>query len=173
MSSDPTQCYEVLTACFGPYQHGSVIPGFVVTTGGHDAAKLVAAGALAPTARAANVSILPPEPKAAGDDGTAELFAERNRLREELERATREAKLSAMKAAELEQSVKARDQALAAQLDQIGHLKTACETHQQALDAAETRRGELEAHVARLTADLEQATRPPEAAKSKSNKPAA
>lgn len=173
MTADPTQCYEVKVALFGPYPHGSVVPGFLVAANGHDPAKLVEQGALAPTAKPCNVAIVPP-PAAAVADGTAELFRERNDLVVELKQARQDAAHLRMQVAEKDAGLKVRDAALAAHLDELAHLKTACEAHQGRAEAAERRAAEceqaaalgaaraadLEARVKALTADLDAATRP-------------
>lgn len=143
-----------LDCSFGSYLPGAVVPEHVLA--GHDVARLIELGLVAPTDLPVNVPLAVPAkvPPAVPDD----VAKERDRLaaeNAELRRAdgSLRALLAAAEKARDTFSAKCNEYTL-----EVEHLKGACEHHQSKI-------AELEAANAQLQADLEAATAPAPAAK--------
>lgn len=154
---------RVKVALYGPYPHGSVIPAAVPMGYGTDPEALVGLGTLEWTDERVNCSVAAPPPEP-GFDAAAELVAERNELRERVERAERAEKLLTARAAELQKQVDARDAALAKQVaahaDEVAHLTAACDDHQAARDRLEKQAADLAAELAAAKELLDAAAKP-------------
>ncbi|AMV24583.1 hypothetical protein VT84_09320 [Gemmata sp. SH-PL17] len=149
------QNYE-LGCQFGAYAPKSVVPEHVFV--GHDLPRLVDLGLVSPTDKAVNVPLEIPKPVAEKAPDT--VIDERNRLADE---NTDLRKRNATYDGVVKELEKQRD-AFKKKCDEYTveteHLKGACEEHQKVQDRLEAEVTSLKAEVARLTTDLDNATKP-------------
>lgn len=133
------------------YTEGAVIPDWFADRDNGLTGRL-AVGCLAPTGKRVTAAVAPPAAKTA-DDPTPGLIEENDRLRREnAEYATSNRDLAAVNEG-LTKDVANLTAALGKATADIAHLAAACDDHQAARDAAETK-------IAELTAELEAATAP-------------
>lgn len=157
------QSYEVqpghtLILRGGVHVGGDVIPGWFADIDNGLAGR-IAVGCLAPTDKRPTLNPAPPAPKVA-DDPAAGILAECERLTaENAEYAASNRNLAALNDG-LAKEVANLTAGLGRATADIAHLTAACDDHQAARDAGETKAAELAAKVADLTAELEAATAP-------------